>query len=154
MARTGGPVSGRRRGRRGGRCLGPDGLDPALLLDNPSVLAEDATPARASAGALSVALTGAVLLLLDASYPPTGATTLIVSLGFVLMLCAVGIFSYFIASIASVLVGIDSQKPSEEPGQGDGSVRLDAEETATLRRILDRAGEGQPSATQEPTADS
>jgi len=29
-----------------------------------------------------VALTGAVLLLLDSSHPPTGATTLIVSLGF------------------------------------------------------------------------
>ena len=52
------------------------------LLDNPSILAEDATPARVGAGALSVALTGAVLLLLDASHPPTGATTLIVSLGF------------------------------------------------------------------------
>jgi CBS domain-containing membrane protein len=50
------------------------------LLDNPSILVEDATPARA--GALSVALTGAVLLLLNASHPPTGATTLIVSLGF------------------------------------------------------------------------
>jgi CBS domain-containing membrane protein len=29
-----------------------------------------------------VALTGAILLLLRASHPPTGATTLIVSLGF------------------------------------------------------------------------
>lgn len=37
---------------------------------------------RVGAGALSVALTGAVLLLLNASHPPTGATTLIVSLGF------------------------------------------------------------------------
>jgi CBS domain-containing membrane protein len=52
------------------------------LLDNPSILVEDATPARVGAGALSVALTGAVLLLLNASHPPTGATTLIVSLGF------------------------------------------------------------------------
>ena len=52
------------------------------LLDNPSILVEDATPARLGAGALSVALTGAVLLLVGASHPPTGATTLIVSLGF------------------------------------------------------------------------
>lgn len=52
------------------------------LLDNPSILVEDATPARIGAGALSLALTGAVLLLLSASHPPTGATTLIVSLGF------------------------------------------------------------------------
>ena len=52
------------------------------LLDNPSILVEDATPARIGAGALSLAPTGAVLLLLSASHPPTGATTLIVSLGF------------------------------------------------------------------------
>jgi CBS domain-containing membrane protein len=52
------------------------------LLDAPSVLAENVTPARIGAGALSVALTGAVLLLLNSSHPPTGATTLIVSLGF------------------------------------------------------------------------
>ncbi len=39
------------------------------LLDNPSILVEDATPARIGAGALSVALTGAVLLLLNASHP-------------------------------------------------------------------------------------
>lgn len=52
------------------------------LLDDPSVLVESVTPARVGAGALSVALTGAVLLLLKSSHPPTGATTLIVSLGF------------------------------------------------------------------------
>ncbi|CAA9473821.1 MAG: hypothetical protein AVDCRST_MAG02-4296 [uncultured Rubrobacteraceae bacterium] len=52
------------------------------LLDNPSILVEDATLPRIGAGALSVALTGAVLLLLGASHPPSGATTLIVSLGF------------------------------------------------------------------------
>jgi CBS domain-containing membrane protein len=52
------------------------------LLDDPSVLVENVTPARIGAGALSVALTGAVLLLLNSSHPPAGATTLIVSLGF------------------------------------------------------------------------
>jgi len=52
------------------------------LLDNSSILVKDATPARIGAGALSVALTGAVLLLSNASHPPAGATTLIVSLGF------------------------------------------------------------------------
>ena len=64
--------------------IGAGALSLALfgLLDNPSILVEDATPARVGAGALSVALTGAVLLLLNASHPPTGATTLIVSLGF------------------------------------------------------------------------
>lgn len=52
------------------------------LLDNPSVLVEGVTPARVGAGTLSLALTGAVLILLRSSHPPTGATTLIVSLGF------------------------------------------------------------------------
>ena len=52
------------------------------LLDDPSVLAEGVTLARVGAGTLSLALTGAVLLLLRSSHPPTGATTLIVSLGF------------------------------------------------------------------------
>ncbi len=64
--------------------IGAGALSLALfgLLDNPSILVEDVAPARVGAGALSVALTGAVLLLLNASHPPTGATTLIVSLGF------------------------------------------------------------------------
>lgn len=52
------------------------------LLDNGSILQEGVTLARVGAGAFSVALTGAVLLLLRSSHPPTGATTLIVSLGF------------------------------------------------------------------------
>lgn len=51
------------------------------LLDHQSVLVEGVTLARAGAAALSLALTGAVLLLLRSSHPPTGATTLIVSLG-------------------------------------------------------------------------
>ena len=51
------------------------------LLHHPSVLQEGVTLARVGAGALSVALTGAVLLLLRASHPPAGATVLIVSLG-------------------------------------------------------------------------
>jgi CBS domain-containing membrane protein len=51
------------------------------LLDHPSILQEGGTLARVGAAALSVALTGAVLLLLRSSHPPTGATTLIVSLG-------------------------------------------------------------------------
>lgn len=51
------------------------------LLDHPSVLADGVTLARTGAAALSLALTGAILLLLRSSHPPTGATTLIVSLG-------------------------------------------------------------------------
>lgn len=51
------------------------------LLDHPSVLQEGMTLARVGAGALSMGLTSAVLLLLKASHPPAGATVLIVSLG-------------------------------------------------------------------------
>ncbi len=51
------------------------------LLDNPSILQEGVTLVRIGAGTLSLALTGAVLLLLRASHPPAGATVLIVSLG-------------------------------------------------------------------------
>jgi CBS domain-containing membrane protein len=51
------------------------------LLDDPSILLEGVTPPRIGAAALSLALTGAVLLLLRASHPPAGATVLIVSLG-------------------------------------------------------------------------
>lgn len=61
-------------------------------------------------------------------------------LGFFLMLYAVGVFSYFIASIASVLVGLDAQQeiPEEPAAEGDG-VRLRESELDALRRILDRA---------------
>ncbi len=51
------------------------------LLDDPSILQEGVTLARVAAAALSLALTGAVLLMLRASHPPAGATVLIVSLG-------------------------------------------------------------------------
>lgn len=52
------------------------------LLDAPSVLETGVSLARVGAGTLSVALNGAILLLLRSSHPPAGATTLIVSLGF------------------------------------------------------------------------
>jgi CBS domain-containing membrane protein len=51
------------------------------LLHAPNVLQVGVGPARIGAAALSVALTGAVLLILRSTHPPAGATTLIVSLG-------------------------------------------------------------------------
>jgi len=59
-------------------------------------------------------------------------------LGFVLALYAVGVFSYFIASIASVLVGLDAQKTQTHSG-----TRLDERDLEALRRILAKA-EGPP----------
>ena len=64
-------------------------------------------------------------------------------LGFVLMLYAVGIFSYFIASIASVLVGIDAGRGSPGADPGDDGVRLSEEEIEALRGILGRADRAQ-----------
>ena len=49
--------------------------------DDPSILQEGVTLARAGAAARCLALLGAGLLLLRASHPPAGATVLIVSLG-------------------------------------------------------------------------
>lgn len=51
------------------------------LLDAPSVLEADISVARIGATALSVRLTGALILLAHDSHPPAGATALIVSLG-------------------------------------------------------------------------
>lgn len=66
------------------------------LLHAPSVVQAGVTPARIGAAALSVALTGAALILLRALHPPAGATTLIVSLGILstmqaAMMIAVGV---------------------------------------------------------------
>lgn len=51
------------------------------LADAPSALQAGVTPTRIVAAAGSLAVTAAVLVLLDAGHPPAGATTLIVSLG-------------------------------------------------------------------------
>lgn len=67
-------------------------------------------------------------------------------LAFLLMLYAVGIFSYFIASIATVLVGLDAEQGAregeqQEPRRRDATgVRLDEGEVEALRRILKKAG--------------
>jgi voltage-gated potassium channel len=60
-------------------------------------------------------------------------------LGFLLMLYAVGIFSYFIASISSLLIDLDARRASKEPAaeEKDG-VRLTRGELDVLRSILDR----------------
>jgi len=60
-------------------------------------------------------------------------------LGFTLMLYAVGIFSYFIASIASVLVGLDAGQGTPETDQEGDRVALSEKEVEALRGILGRA---------------
>ena len=67
-------------------------------------------------------------------YPVTTAGRI---LGFVLMLYAIGIFTYFIGSMASVLVAFDA---SRRPKQGDkGGVELSEDEVEALRSILEKA---------------
>lgn len=58
-------------------------------------------------------------------------------LGFLLMLYAIGVFSYFIASIASVLVGLDARGVA--PAVREEGVSLSGREVETLRGILSRA---------------
>lgn len=53
------------------------------LTDQPSVMEEQVNLARVLAAALSLALTGAFMAYFDCDHAPAGATTLIVSLGFI-----------------------------------------------------------------------
>ena len=60
---------------------------------------------------------------------------------FLLMLYAIGVFSYFIGAIASVLVEADrKQERTEQPGgQPQADVTLDERELETLRAILKKS---------------
>ena len=53
------------------------------LQDAPPAMATGVSAARVGAAALSLASTGAMMILLKAAHPPAGATTLIISLGIV-----------------------------------------------------------------------
>ena len=66
-------------------------------------------------------------------YPVTAAGRV---LGFVLMLYAIGIFTYFIGSVASVLVALDA-RPAPKPDKG--GVELSDNEVEALRSILKKA---------------
>jgi voltage-gated potassium channel len=67
-------------------------------------------------------------------YPVTAAGRI---LGFVLMIYAIGIFTYFIGSVASVLVAFDASRTQK---QGDkGGVELSEDEVEALRSILKKA---------------
>src|ERR671916_821013 len=67
-------------------------------------------------------------------YPVTAAGRI---LGFVLMIYAIGIFTYFIGSVASVLVAFDASRAQK---QGDnGVVELSDDEVEALRSILKKA---------------
>lgn len=63
-------------------------------------------------------------------YPVTAAGRI---LAFVLMLYAIGVFSYFIGAIASLLVDLDARR---EPEEGKEGVELSEREIESLRSIL------------------
>ena len=66
-------------------------------------------------------------------YPVTAAGRV---LGFVLMLYAIGIFTYFIGSVASVLVALDAE---QKPKPKQNGVELSDSEVEALRSILKKA---------------
>lgn len=61
-------------------------------------------------------------------------------LAFLLMIYAVGIFSYFIGAIASVLIDFDARKTLRNEKSQDG-VQLSRRELAALRSILEKSEE-------------
>ena len=73
----------------------------------PSVAEGGVSSARIGAAALSIALTAAVMILLRAEHGPAGATTLIVSLGFMTTPAALGLLMTGVASLAVIGVLID-----------------------------------------------
>src|SRR5918999_113425 len=68
-------------------------------------------------------------------YPVTAAGRV---LGFVLMLYAIGIFTYFIGSVSSVLVALDAKPDAPKKPEKDGAELSDSEVEA-LRSILKKA---------------
>jgi CBS domain-containing membrane protein len=73
----------------------------------PSVVEGGVTPPRIGAAALSIALTSATMILLRAEHGPAGATTLIVSLGFMTTPAALGLLMTGVVSLAVLGVLID-----------------------------------------------
>ncbi len=70
-------------------------------------------------------------------------------LGYLLMLYAIGIFSYFIGAIASVLVESDARRTSE--AKREGGVSLSQAELKSLRSIMERADKPRPDTAPNST---
>ena len=68
-------------------------------------------------------------------YPVTAAGRI---LSFLIMIYAIGIFTYFIGSVASVLVAFDASRTQKKPEDKDG-VELSEVEVEALRSILKKA---------------
>jgi quercetin dioxygenase-like cupin family protein len=90
-----------------GAVAGYDALVAFGLQHAPSVAEGGVSSVRIGAAALSIALTAAVLILLRAEHGPAGATTLIVSLGFLTTPAALGLLMTGVVSLAALGVLID-----------------------------------------------
>ncbi len=107
------------------------------LENAPSAMTEGVTAARVLAAALSLAATGALMVLLGVTHPPAGATTLIVSLGLItsplhlLMIEATVALLILLALGINRLAGIDY--PLWAPRAGNRSPAA-AGPSATCRR--------------------
>ena len=83
------------------------------LLHAPPAMATGVSAARVGAAALSLASTGALMILFKAAHPPAGATTLIISLGIVtrpfhLLVIEIAVVALTLQAIAiNRLAGID-----------------------------------------------
>lgn len=76
------------------------------LLQAPSVFEVGMTPARIGATALSLGLTSAGMTGLRLPHPPAGATTLIVSLGFLVSWADVAVLLVAIAGVVAIATGV------------------------------------------------
>jgi CBS domain-containing membrane protein len=77
------------------------------LIHTPSVLAGGLTAPRIGAAAFSIALTSGAMILLRAEHGPAGATTLIVSLGFMTTPASLGLLMAGVVGLAAEGVLID-----------------------------------------------
>jgi CBS-domain-containing membrane protein len=95
----------------------------------PSVILEEVHWRRVAAAGLSLAATGALMILLDVVHPPAGATTLIISLGFITAPRHLGVIEIAVALMVlqalaiNRLAGIDyplwSRRACHQVGAGD-----------------------------------
>src|SRR5579875_3670635 len=107
------------------------------LRDAPSVLEGGLTAPRIGAAALSIALTSAVMILLRVEHGPAGATTLIVSLGFMTSITSLCVLMIGVVALVAEgvlidrLVGLDLPYWSDR--RSDSSERRDARRLGPLR---------------------
>lgn len=92
------------------------------LLHAPSVVDGGLTSSRIGAAALSIALTSAVMILLRAEHGPAGATTLIVSLGFMTTPASLGLLMAGVLCLAVLGVAIDRSVGLQLPLWGGEAV--------------------------------